>query len=99
MPKEQFIILSNCRIDGQHVEEGTTIDLDPKVPREAEKIGLLHLAGRIAPWTKKNYDYVQDQIKKRKAEQDRIIADRTKAANSTEELVRRLVKLLIPSTA
>lgn len=70
MAKTRYIITSDTRIQGQPVERGATIDLDPNKADDLSTIGLLNHAGRIIEASDK------DAVAKLNAE---IAADEAKA--------------------
>lgn len=97
MPKEKYIITSNCRIDGKHTEKGTILELDRTDPKDADRIGILDRAGRIAVWTQRNEKFIQDEIRRENDHRERQAQERAKAADSMTELSRRLAKALQPA--
>jgi hypothetical protein len=52
--KEKFVIVSDCRIEGEIFTKGSLIELDWEDKSEAKTIALLNRSGRIAQATAEN---------------------------------------------
>ena len=62
MAKINYIITSDCRIDGKHVAKGSTLALDMDEPKEAQKTAELNAAGRLAQPTRENSTAIQAEM-------------------------------------
>lgn len=71
--KTKFIIVSNTKIAGKHVDKGSILELDPDSTRDAALIAQLNHAGRIAVAS-------PDVVKEIKEELAKEAADKKAAA-------------------
>ncbi len=61
--REKYIVTADCLIDRKHTPKGTRLELDTDDPREAEKIKLLDLSGRLALDTPANAKAIDAEVK------------------------------------
>lgn len=97
MPIEKYIIVSDCRIAGEHTPKGTVLELDPNKKADVDLIGILNRNGRIGICTPKNEKFIQDEIKREAAERQRQIEERARSNDAVMDLAKRLVKVLQPA--
>ena len=72
MPKEKYIITSNCRFDRRHYKKGTIIELDSDEKVDMDKIAMLNHAGRIGLATSANIKAIEAEIEAEKANEQRL---------------------------
>ena len=72
MPKETYIITSNCRCNRKWWKKGQTVELDSEDKAEMDLIALLNHAGRIGLATPANVKAIEREIEAEKANEKRI---------------------------
>lgn len=72
MPKEKYLIVSNCRFDRKWFKKGQTVELDSDDSVDMDKIALLNHAGRLGLATPHNIKAIEAEIESEKANDARL---------------------------